>query len=253
MTRSLVLLHGFTGSPQSFARVRQLLPAHIDVVAPTLLGHDGSAPPVGAPDTGSFEREVDRLLEFCRPSHSQQCFVCGYSLGARLALGLLARHSRWFRGALLIGVHPGLTDAATRAERIQADERWCRMLEAGDIAAFADAWQCQPLFGTQASLSEELLVEQRRTRLGHHPLGLAAALRHLGLGRMPDYRSALTALRIPATLMVGELDAKCFGLCADIAKVSPAVSLLRVAGTGHNIVLERPERVARALLEGIGA
>ncbi|HVS66649.1 MAG TPA: alpha/beta fold hydrolase [Thermoanaerobaculia bacterium] len=99
-----VLIQGFAGSPASWDAVVERLPEDWRVLRPTLAGHD---PRAGWPqDVRGFEDEVDRLAHEIGPGPPS--LLCGYSLGGRLALGLLARHPGRFAAALVIGAHPGL-------------------------------------------------------------------------------------------------------------------------------------------------
>jgi pimeloyl-ACP methyl ester carboxylesterase len=91
---SLLLLHGFTGAPGAWDAVRAQLPA-ATVEVPWLIGH---GVPEAAPEVCDFEAEVDRLAALL----AEPCVVAGYSLGARLGLGLLVRHPEKVRAAVLI-------------------------------------------------------------------------------------------------------------------------------------------------------
>src|SRR5262249_24349650 len=121
MTRAVVLLHGFTGSARGLEPLASSLAAErARVEIPALLGH-------GATDDAGvegFEAEVDRLARHVRalgePSH-----LVGYSLGGRLAIGLLVRHPGLFTGATLVSAQPGLATERERLERRMADDRWC--------------------------------------------------------------------------------------------------------------------------------
>jgi 2-succinyl-6-hydroxy-2,4-cyclohexadiene-1-carboxylate synthase len=238
-----VLLHGFTGSPASFDGVVEALPATVRVLRPTLLGHGPSGS--GA---GSFEGEVDRLAAQVGESGLRRPVLCGYSLGGRLALALLARHPSLFARAVIVAGHSGLTDPTERASRIEGDERWATLLEQEGIAAFVDAWERQSLFATQAELPEAVQKRQREMRLAHDPSGLARALRVLGLGRMPDLRGGLRKVTVPVTLVVGEADSKFRALARSLADgVFGGAEVRLVPGSGHNVVLEAPRAVARAI------
>jgi 2-succinyl-6-hydroxy-2,4-cyclohexadiene-1-carboxylate synthase len=214
-------------------------------LVPTLVGHDGLPPPAGAQSQG-FNQEVDRLAALAA-SADGDFFVLGYSLGARLALGLLVQHSELFRGALLIGAQPGLETEAERAERRALDARWIELLETQGIERFVDAWGSQPLFGTQRRLPSESLHAQRRLRLAHHPAGLALSLRALGLSEMPSLRTELGRLGMPVELWTGELDGKFCAIADELSTLLPDARRITVAGVGHNLVLERPELIAEAL------
>jgi 2-succinyl-6-hydroxy-2,4-cyclohexadiene-1-carboxylate synthase len=238
-----VLLHGFTGSPSGFRELANELAAQgIRVEAPALLGH-------GARDDAGvegFEGEVDRLAAFVR-SLGRPAHLVGYSLGGRIAIGLLVRHPELFAGATLVSAQPGLTTERERIERQAADERWCQILEQQGLVAFVDAWERVPLFATQAGLPKELLEQQRRERLSHEPAGLARSLRICGLGKMPPYWTSLRAVGVPTTLMVGEHDAKFAAINFRMQELLPKAGVSLVAGAGHNLILERPRAVSDAI------
>lgn len=241
--RPLLLLHGFTGSPRSWD---EAAPGSADgVIAPPLVGHRDAA------DRGvsCFEGEVDRIAGLS-PGRTR-LHVAGYSLGGRLALGMLVRHPDLAASATLIGVHPGLTTETDRAARIEADEEWCRLLVGRGVAAFVEAWEAQPIFATQREAPAARREAWHRDRLDQTAEGLVRSLRTTGLGRMPDYGPSLGRVRARVRLLVGERDAKFRALAERMAKALPTARLEVVPGAGHNLLLEHPERVAAVLEEEI--
>lgn len=248
----LVLIHGFTGSPASFdelaRRLRARLPG-LPLYRPTLLGH-GTARPSRV---GRFDEEVHRIARGIRERGLVGAHLCGYSLGARVALGLLTHHPYLFQGATLIGVHPGLAGAAERAARVGSDERWCQLLERRGVAEFSSAWERQPLFASQRALPAGVTEAQAKIRAGHTAPGLIRALRVLGLGQMPDYRGTLPALALPVRLIAGALDAKFVALATARAQSAPRVRLDLVPGVGHNVLIEAPGHLEHVLGQALGA
>ena len=243
---TVVLIHGFSGSPKSWLRVR----ARLDMpsCAPAVCGHGDGRPPVPDACSGcSFEAEVDRLASVIGRAAPAPRLLAGYSLGGRLALGLLVRHAGLFRGAALIGANPGIDGRAERVARRTADEKWARCIEDQGLAAFDREWSALPLFETQRRLDADRELEQRGIRLGHDPGAMAAAMRALGLGTMPDYRPFLSSITCPVELIVGGLDSKFLGLARQMAGLLPAATLRIVDGVGHNVPLEAPARLARLL------
>ena len=244
----LILLHGFTGSAASFDELLEHLTqlgSGARVLRPALLGHGATS----GPGILRFEQEVDRLAAEIRRAGFRGAHLCGYSLGARLALGLLARHAWLFSSATLVGVHPGLSDAGARAARVGSDERWCELLCREGVAGFLRAWEAQPLFETQRELSGARRERQRQLRRTHSAEGLMRALRVLGLGQMPDYRGALAAPPLRVRLVVGSLDSKFESLAQSLTTDFPRIPLLRVQGAGHNLPLEAPAQLARVLTQ----
>lgn len=161
----------------------------------------------------------------------------GYSLGARVALGLVAMGT--IPRAILIGLNPGLTTDAERTERRASDAKWATMLRTDGIAKFSDAWQAQPLFATQSRVAQARLDERRSYRRGQDPEALARCLGSMGLAEMPDYRAAVDDR---VRLIVGADDAKYLA----IAKGLPA-PLTVIEESGHDPTLEQPERLTDAI------
>jgi 2-succinyl-6-hydroxy-2,4-cyclohexadiene-1-carboxylate synthase len=243
----IALLHGFTGSVASFDALRALLGSAGGgrALALPILGHGADAPGV---DT--FDGEVDRLASEIAahvPTPSTPVTLLGYSLGGRLAYGIACRHPHLVARVVAIGAHPGLDGEGERDERARADDAWADMLEREGIDAFTSAWAALPLFATQARAPGARQRAQEAIRRSHDPRGLARALRVLGLGRMPSFRSALAGLERPLDLVVGGEDPKHRALAETLVRELPAARLTVVPATGHNVLLERPEALVPVL------
>lgn len=242
MRTPIVLLHGFLGSKESWRRVLEVGPAKdAEVYCLDLPGHglDWNA--------RSFEVAIERLGDLIWRRYFQvKVLIAGYSLGARLALGLLGTFSGFFSGGLLIGLSAGISGAERQA-RVEADARLARLLREEGIDAFLEHWRSLPLFASQLALPQGVLAEQRRINRSHDPEQLAATLEALSLGRMADYRPFLPRLARPIDLMVGEKDAKFLALAQEMQTLLPNARLEVVPGVGHNVVLEAPAAVSAAL------
>jgi len=240
---TLLALHGFTGSPRSwdFLPERKSVPR----LVPALIGHAGSD---AGGNIASFEDEVDRLVALTPELGTVQ--VIGYSLGARLALGLALRHPGRVSRLTLISAHPGLTSAAERSARRDSDAAWCDILLTRGLTAFVDAWQAQAMWASQAGLSHRLLGQKRSERLSHSAQGLARSLRVTGLAEMPNYTARLAELRVPVTLLCGQLDHKFCAHAQLIAERVAHAELQIVPGAGHDLLLERPELISDVIRRG---
>ena len=238
-----LLLHGFTGSPESWNRV--VADAELDQapLTPTLAGHGRDW---HTREVDSLESEIARLVSIAS-SARQPRLLCGYSMGARVALGLLTRQPQLFAAALLIGVDPGLSDDAARSQRRDADANRARSLRDDGLETFVSAWEKLPLFASQRELPRAVAANQRDIRLGHDGEGLARATEVLGLAEMPDYRPAVAALDVPITLMTGSLDSKFSKIAESLAAENAHVEAEVIDGVGHNVVLEAPAAVVAAL------
>lgn len=248
----VVLIHGFTGGPSSFeALIAHWPEPRPRIHCPAVLGHSGA----DGPDAASFEAELERLDEWIRQraSRSARVHLCGYSLGGRLALGLLARHPRRFASGLLVGAHPGLALLSARVDRRKSDLRWIELLEREGTEAFARAWEAQALFHSQATLDPALLERQRALRRSHPAAGLAQSLRVLGLAEMPDMRRHLSSLGPHVELVVGSQDEKFVALAREMVALAANLRLTCIPGAGHNILLEAPGPLACLLRGALGS
>ena len=228
-----LLLHGFTGSPQSLDG----LAAPAGSAAPTLGGH------LGTPVVGGFAEEIERLAELGRDCQG----LFGYSLGGRFALGILARYPKRFAHAVIVSAHPGLKTAEERAQRREGDLRFVQLLRERGLTAFVDTWQALPLWASQGGLPEAVKVAQREQRLRHDAEGLAESLLQHGLGEMPDLRPQLRQVQTPVTLVAGERDPKFRALAEDLGGIIPGAYLTMVPAAGHNLLLERPSLISDLL------
>jgi 2-succinyl-6-hydroxy-2,4-cyclohexadiene-1-carboxylate synthase len=241
MSSPLLLLHGFAGGPEMFDSVA---PSGRARLAPSLTGHGGLEPSDWAQ---SFDDEIVRIARLIRTEKSGAVHVVGYSLGARVALGLLVREPALVSRATLIGVHPGLGSEAQRRARRERDRRFIDLLISEGIERFVAAWETEAVFATQSRLSGELVARQRQVRLGHSARGLAHAMATLGLAEMPDFWPFLPAIDRPVTLVVGAEDQKFHELARDIHALVTHSRLIVEARCGHNVVLEAPELIRRVL------
>lgn len=239
--RPLVLLHGFWGAPAAWDGVRAHLPPETPALALALSGHDG------APRVRSFEAEVDRLAALIASSGLERPQLAGYSLGGRLAIGLLARHPDQFSAATLLSARLGLDDPEQREARRAADAALARRLEAEGLPAFLETWEAQPVFAGRGPVSAEALAAWRALRLAQDAAALTVGLTALSLGVMPDYRPGLSAFAGPVTVLTGARDPKFCALAGALRASFPRSAWQVVPGVGHNLPLEAPAAVAEAL------
>lgn len=242
MSAPLALLHGFSGGPASWAEVCAGLPGG---VCPALPGH---APGL-LPDPSGFEASLGSVVDQLPPD---RCQLVGYSLGARVALGIALRAPERVSALVLIGGNPGLQTAADRAARARWDEGWACRFESEPLAVVLQAWAALPIFASQRALPPARLAGQAAIRRQHAGPALGAAMRQLGLAAMPNYWPRLTELKMPTTLVVGAQDQKYRQLAGEMCGVAPSLRLRLVPGAGHNPILEAPQALVAVLRSCLG-
>ena len=203
----------------------------------------------------SFDEAVDALTLEISTSHATH--LVGYSLGARLCMGVLAKTPALLSGLVLMGGHCGLTCEQERLERENNDEKWARLLEEHGIDAFVAAWEKIPLWDSQQNLPKNILEKQRTCRRMHNAHALAACFRATSLARMPYFGTVLQNATLPVLLLTGELDKKYTRMAEEItasalrssANSNSNISTHVIQHAGHNVVLEQPQEVARVVTD----
>jgi len=250
---AVVLLHGFTGSKNSWRTLRRELRGRYHVVALDLPGHGGTSA-ARDPHADSFWRSAELVVRALESIAVERFSLVGYSMGGRIALGMALAHPERVERLLLESASPGLASAGERARRRRADEAFARQLEREGLAAFVRSWERMPLFATLRRLPDAARAYLRRQRLACSPRGLAASLRALGTGRQPWLGGRLGELSLPVTIVVGGRDEKFRAVGAWMQAGMPGARLETVPAAGHVPHLERPQRfgaiVARFLSSG---
>lgn len=242
---SHLLLHGFTQGPESWAAAMAPLGDAVRALAVSLPGHGLNPGPV--PE--SFAETVEALAAVLASIAARPVHLVGYSLGARLGLGLLVAHPELFSRATLIGARPGLPEEAARAARRREDEARAHLLEGSGLEAFLAAWEAMPLWASQSGLPDEVRARHRALRRANTAQGLAASLRATGLGVMPDLMPALQRLERPVTFVAGALDGPFVRAAEAMAEAAPHAEAQMIPGAGHDVLLEAPETLAALLGE----
>ncbi|HEV2641572.1 MAG TPA: alpha/beta fold hydrolase, partial [Candidatus Elarobacter sp.] len=177
----LVVLHGFTGSSETWMPLRTALDDRHTIIAVDMPGHGHSS----APDDPAryalsrFSNDLARTLDMLG---LERVALLGYSMGGRAALGFALAHPSRIAALVLESTLPGIADSAERAARVAADHDLADSIVRDGIAAFVDRWERLPLWASQATLPEDTRTRLRAQRLANRPDGLANSLRGAGAG-----------------------------------------------------------------------
>lgn len=232
----MVLLHGLTQTGRLWGRFGEHLAASFTLVALDLPGHGGSdAVRADLPATARLVADATRDAVGDAP-----CAVLGYSLGARVALHVLAQAGLPVSGAVLIGATGGIEDRAARAERRRADDARADELEAsGDLLAFLDSWLRGPLFERLGARAD------RDERLRNSPAGLASSLRLCGTGTQEPLWDAVRSCPCPVLALAGTDDTRFAAHALRLARLAPSGVASLVPAGGHAVHLAQPDHAGR--------
>jgi 2-succinyl-6-hydroxy-2,4-cyclohexadiene-1-carboxylate synthase len=253
---SVIALHGFLGQPSTWDEVAR---EHGGLWrTPRLPGHGPDAEPGSA---ASFLELASAFGDAILPpaeSVAPPPLLVGYSMGARVALGVAIAWPSRVRGLVLVGAHGGIEDDAERETRRRWDDEHAARLLAEGLPSFLVGWESLPVLASQQALSPALRERERTARLGHQPAAVAWALGALGLGRMPPLAEPLAqmaASAIPGAKIHFIAGARDPRFVAEAARLTTRVpgATSEVIGAGHNVALEAPGALARAILRADAA
>jgi len=220
----VVLVHGFAASAQEnwvkAGWVTMLTRANRRVVTVDLLGHGQSSRP-HEPGAYSLSGLADDVLAVVDHLQVKKPDLIGFSLGARVSLDLLSRHS----GRFLLGVYCGVGDRLLKAR------------EEKDQVDMAGALEAPSVDGLGAGMAKQF--RQFAEAQGQDLLALAACSRGLNLGAVAWSREALRQIGNESLVVAGngdELAGSATGLAACLGNARGK----QIPGCGHMDCLTQP-------------
>lgn len=234
----VVLLHGFTGTLQTWAHLEELLINQgYQVICIDLIGHGQTVTNSSQHTMKSICHDIKILLE----NHSiNQCTMIGYSQGGRVALSFAVYFPELLNKLVLESASPGIHESAERKQRKANDDQLADRLISDGLEMFVNKWEKTPLFGTQRFLDAATRQNIRNERLSQTAEGLALALRTIGTGRQPSWWEELSKIRIPTLLIVGSEDIKFVKMNKKMNSLLPYSRIELVKNSGHAVHIEKP-------------
>ncbi len=244
---TLVLLHGFTGTKQTWIPHIKKWEKHYRLIAIDLPGH-GKTKTQSSISMVEFSRHLDELLkkEVCESVH-----LLGYSMGGRAALSFAMKYDYAVKTLIIESASPGLKTEKERRARRNNDENLANKLLASGIGRFVTEWERIPLFASQKLLPHSVQQNIRQVRLSQHPKGLSNSLKYMGTGAQPSWWPLLNQLHVKTLLIVGEWDEKYVQINEEMAEKLSHSQLVIVKEAGHTVHLEQTEKFVKIVLDFI--
>lgn len=244
----LLLLHGFTGSTETWKETITYLEGDYRCIAVDIIGHGKSSCPTEKEEY-SIELAARDMKEMMSELGHSRFHVLGYSMGGRLALTLAVLFPDSIQSLLLESASPGLKTAEERQQREKSDAVLAEKIEREGIESFVHYWQGIPLFATQNKLSQRKREAIYQQRLRNSIIGLSGSLRGMGTGSQPSWWEALPALSMPVLLVTGTEDVKFTKIASEMAKLLPSATWKEIKETGHAIHVEDSEKFGTIIKE----
>lgn len=244
--KTLLFLHGFTGSANDWNDIAQKIDKRFNKLALDLIGHGKSSSPSSVnyymPD--SVISQIEKVIS---DLSLKEIILCGYSMGGRVALNFTLTKPELVKGLILESASAGLKNGKERDTRKKSDDDLASFIENNTLEEFATQWLDQELFGTLRRFSNDKIKRMKEERAKNSKIGLANFLRGFGTGMMPYLGSELVKLKIPVFLITGALDDKFTQLNQNLKKSFPSAKHKILTTAGHNTHLEEPKKFIEAV------
>lgn len=240
---TVLLLHGFTGTKETWSSLIDHLAKDFHVLAIDILGHGETDSP-GNSERYHMEQVAKDINDFLNEKQIESVHLLGYSMGGRLALYFALNYQHKVKTLLLESCTAGLESVDERLSRIKLDDNLAHMIMDKGIQAFVDYWEEIPLFSTQKNLPISVQENIRNRRLEQSQVGLSNSLKGMGTGVQPSLWQLLKELTIPTLLVCGEYDEKFCLIMGKMKEMIKNSEFIKIPNVGHAIHVEQSEKFA---------
>ncbi len=230
---ALILLHGYSDSSLSFARIMPLLPSEQRVIAVDLRGHGDSGKPA---DGYRMSDLADDVIGMMDRLDIPSAVVVGHSMGSFVAQALVERAARRVSSLVLLGSAASAVNGVV-AELRTAVESLTDPIDAEFVREFQYSTVAQPV---PEAFMDAAIVNSRR---------MPAAVWRKALSGLMEFQPRLPRSSVRTLVLGGTRDAVFnVGEQIALARQYPFAQLRLIENVGHALHWEQPEVFVRELL-----
>jgi 3-oxoadipate enol-lactonase len=242
---TLLLVHGFGGAKEDFADQTGALAQRFHVVTFDHRGHGESDSP---PDASSYT--IDRLaldtIAVADAVGADQFRLLGHSLGGMVARRVVLAHPQRVEALILMDTSPGPVPGLDG-----------ELIEMGCVIALNEGMdELKRIMDAFSPLGTPAYERTLADRPGYQEFNdrkwaSLSAVMWATLGReirdQPDQLAAMTGVRCPTLVIVGEQDTPFLGVSRDMVETIPDAVLVIIPNAGHSPQFENPDAWLRAI------
>tara|TARA_B110000438_G_scaffold27768_1_gene26704 strand:+ start:8616 stop:9410 length:795 start_codon:yes stop_codon:yes gene_type:complete len=241
----LILIHGFTGSHESFDIVSNYLKQYFKIIKLDMIGHGFSMD--YSEQNYSFSKSIKYIENIINELNLKKVNIVGYSLGGRLAMQYAINNYNEINKLILCSSSFGIEKKSERISRIKSDKKIIDLLMNNKITKFVNYWEGISLWDSEKKLSVETKQKNRNIRLNQNNEGLLMSLRYQGQGVQEFLGKYLKNIKSKTLIMYGEKDFKYKEISKIMSEIIENSELDVVSNSGHNIILENPIYVSQKI------
>ena len=239
----ILFIHGFMGSSKSWKSIRNEL--DYPSLAIDIPGH-GKSVFNDLNNDFYFKDFANELYLSLLDLDIKKIHICGYSLGARLALAFSAIYPKMISTLILESGTVGLSEIEEKEDRKSTDlNKSIRIKE--NLNEFVSDWEKLDLFTYQLQRNKEEYAKQKEIRLNHDKNQLSKSLNVFSLGNMPYLLNSYTKLLFPIIIVNGKDDRKFIKEGRIMLNANHKSKQYIIDNAGHNVHLENPSLFIQTL------
>jgi 3-oxoadipate enol-lactonase len=234
----LVLVHGLGDDHRAWRATLAWLALERRVIAYDLRGHGQTT--LGAAG-GTLAQLGGDLVALLDAVGLEWADLCGFSLGGTIVMRAAIDHPERVRRLVPVAT----SSRVGRAAAPWYEER-ARLADEGRLADVLEQDTRDQLGHVPEALAAHLAIRRQSTE---DPRGFANACRAMAALRTEPLDPDLGRVRAPTLVVAAELDALCPPRAGEIiAAAIPGARLEIVPGSGHQVEVEKPAELSRAIL-----
>lgn len=236
----LLLLHGFTDSWRSYARVLPHLPASVRAFALSQRGHGDSDRPAAGYRPSDFAADLAGFLDVLG---IERAVIVGHSMGSSIARRFALDYPERTLGLVLVGSFARLAGNPAVMELSKAVAKLRDPIDLAFVVEFQRSTLAQPV---PPEFFDMVVRESLKVPARVWKAALAGLL-------SSDHPAELGGIRAPTLIVWGDRDAFCPR--SDQNNLASAIAGSRLVvyhGAGHDPQWEQPERFATNLAAFVG-
>ena len=239
----ILFIHGFTGSSKSWKKIRENL--NYPSLAVDIPGHAKSTFN-NLNEDYYFKDFTNELYLSLLSINIKKIHLCGYSMGARLALAFTSKYPNFVKTLILESGTVGISDTEEKDEIRNKDlNKSMRIKE--NLNEFIKDWEGNALFDQQLSRNKEGFINQRQIRLAHDKIQLSKSIEVFSKGNMPYLLNSYVKLSLPIIIINGKDDRKYIKEGRVMLNANDNSKQYIIDEAGHNVHLDNPSLFLRTL------
>jgi 2-succinyl-6-hydroxy-2,4-cyclohexadiene-1-carboxylate synthase len=208
-------------------------PSDWDEVRTALPEYDTTA--IAIQPAADWQATVKQLADSISPSS----IIVGYSMGARLALGVALEAAECCCGLIFVSGNPGIESEQDREQRWLVDQQVAERLETQPLGTFLNDWYQASVF---AGMPDEVRLAEINRKLSQSSSDWPSILRTNSVSKQPNYWPRLKELAMPTLVVAGEQDEKYRNISLRFDEETSAnIESSIVPDCGHIVHREQPE------------